>query len=371
LNALVEQLRRSFPEYAPILTHRGTTAIVLALDLERRRQGAGEVIVPSTVCASVPLAVTWSGLTPKFCDVDPGTLLLSLEAVRAAVSPRTRAIVAVHLFGRQIDLTQLRTVVPPSVKIIEDAAQSAGSAFDRPSGDYVILSFSAKKVIAGRGGAVLCRSEQDENDLRTLERGLAEPPPPDVLGELASAFRDYTTGLHDLLRTQDLAHGMPVFPAMAEYFRLLYVARYVPEATQEEVAAEALRSAASRRTERWQHYQAYAAHLSKEVRYVRFREGEMIWRLPVLLGSHRAQLRALAQVRRRGALVSNHYFPVSWLYGDISCQVARRIALCAINLWVDSKTNPALLPEICRDLNEIARSREPQIPVEPTSDDPD
>jgi DegT/DnrJ/EryC1/StrS aminotransferase family len=361
MNALVEQLRRSFPEYAPIVTHRGTTAIVLALDLERRRQGVGEAIVPSTVCPSVPLAITWSGMTPKFCDVDPETFLLSLDSVRAAVSPRTRAVVAVHLFGRQIDLAQLRKVVPPSVKIIEDAAQSAGSAFDPPAGDYVILSFSEKKVIPGRGGAVLCRSEQDENDLRALERVLPEPPPADVLGELASAFRDYTTGLHDLLRTQDLARGMPVFPAMAEHFRPLYVARYLPQAAQEEVTAEALRRAASLRAQRWQHYQAYAAHLSNEVGYVRFREGEMIWRLPVLLGSHRAQLLALTQVRRRGALISNHYFPVSWLYGDVSCQVARRIALGAINLWVDSKTNPALLPEICRDLNEIARSRDQTI----------
>jgi hypothetical protein len=264
----------------------------------------------------------------------------------------------VHLFGRQIDLPRLRKVVPSSVKIIEDAAQSAGSAFDRPSGDYVILSFSEKKVIAGRGGAVLCRREQDENDLRALERVLPEPPSADVLGELASAFRDYTTGLQDLLRTQDLARGMPVFPAMAEHFRLLYVARYVREATQEELSAEALRSAASRRAQRWQHYQAYAAHLSEEVGYVRFREGEMIWRLPVLLGSHRAQLLALTQVRRRGALVSNHYFPVSWLYDDISCPVARRIALCAVNLCVDSNTNPALLPAICRDLNQIAGARD-------------
>jgi dTDP-4-amino-4,6-dideoxygalactose transaminase len=148
----------------------GTDAITIAL----RALGVGpgdEVVVPSfTFYASVEAAVN-AGATPVFCDVDPVTFCLTRETVEAAITDRTRAIVAVDLFGWLPPLDELRDLGLP---ILEDAAQAHGALRDgRRSGtfgDAATFSFFPSKNLGGLGdgGAIVT----DDDEVAELARRL-------------------------------------------------------------------------------------------------------------------------------------------------------------------------------------------------------
>lgn len=105
----------------------GTDAILLplkALDLEP----GSEVIVPTFTFFATAGAVWNAGLRPVFADVDPESFNLSVESVRAALTPRTRAIIAVHLFGQMADMPALLELAGErGLYLIEDAAQAIGA----------------------------------------------------------------------------------------------------------------------------------------------------------------------------------------------------------------------------------------------------
>jgi dTDP-4-amino-4,6-dideoxygalactose transaminase len=134
----------------------GTDAITIALRALGVRPD-DEVIVPSfTFYASVE-AVVSAGARPVFCDVDPGTRNVTADTVRAALTPRTKAVVAVDLFGAPAPIPDLRRF---GVPVLEDAAQAMGARLDGRQagamGDVATISFYPSKNLGafGDGGAV-------------------------------------------------------------------------------------------------------------------------------------------------------------------------------------------------------------------------
>ncbi|MGH7447770.1 MAG: DegT/DnrJ/EryC1/StrS family aminotransferase, partial [Longimicrobiales bacterium] len=134
-----------------------TTALHLALaGLEI---GPGdEVIVPAFTWVATANVAVYCGATPVFADVDPRTFNLDPNSVAQHVTPRTRAIIAVHLFGLCADMNALRDAAP-GIPIIEDAACAAGAAYHgRPAGSLgVAAAFSfhpRKSITTGEGGMV-------------------------------------------------------------------------------------------------------------------------------------------------------------------------------------------------------------------------
>jgi dTDP-3-amino-3,4,6-trideoxy-alpha-D-glucose transaminase len=134
----------------------GTDAITIAL----RAMGVGpgdEVVVPSFTFYATAEAVPHTGATPVYCDVDPDTLCVSAATVRAALTPRTKAVIAVHLFG---NLAPIAEIAALGVPVLEDAAQAAGSdsLAGRPGslGAAATFSFYPSKNLAafGDGGAI-------------------------------------------------------------------------------------------------------------------------------------------------------------------------------------------------------------------------
>jgi dTDP-4-amino-4,6-dideoxygalactose transaminase len=107
----------------------GTDAI--RLTLTALGIGAGdEVIVPANSFVASAEAVVLAGATPRFADVDPGTLLLNQETLEAAITSRTRAVLAVHLYGQMPDMDALgRAATKAGLVIIEDAAQAHGATW--------------------------------------------------------------------------------------------------------------------------------------------------------------------------------------------------------------------------------------------------
>ncbi len=141
------------------LSGRGTTALWLALRALRRRDGPGEVILPDFLCGTALEGVLLAGFTPVFADVLPGRYTLSPAGVARLVTPRTRAILVVHLYGHVADVAAIRQAAP-GIPVIEDAVQGIGGrdAAGRPVGtlgDLSFISFDRHKMIGGRGGALL------------------------------------------------------------------------------------------------------------------------------------------------------------------------------------------------------------------------
>src|SRR4029077_8824248 len=123
----VSAFEREFADYCGA-THavgvaNGTDAITIAL----RSMGVGpgdEVVVPSfTFYASVE-AIVPTGAAPVFCDIDPHTYCVTADTVRAALTPRTKAVVVVHLFGNVAPVAEIQEL---GVPVLEDAAQAMGS----------------------------------------------------------------------------------------------------------------------------------------------------------------------------------------------------------------------------------------------------
>lgn len=155
----------------------GVSSCTAALHLAMLTCGVGpgdEVITtPMTFIASAN-AILYAGATPVFVDVDPATGLLAPERVAAAVTERTRAVLAVHLYGQLCDLAALREVCDRhGLALIEDAAHALEAERDgaRPGqlGDAACFSFYAtKNVTSGEGGAFVSRHPERLARARTL-----------------------------------------------------------------------------------------------------------------------------------------------------------------------------------------------------------
>src|SRR5918999_2231343 len=134
----------------------GTDALTLAL----RALGVGpgdDVVVPSFTFYASAEAIPPTGARPVFCDVDPETFCVTAETVRAALTPRTKAVIVVHLFGNVAPVAEVEALGLP---VVEDAAQAVGSrtAAGRAGalGTVATLSFFPSKNLGafGDGGAV-------------------------------------------------------------------------------------------------------------------------------------------------------------------------------------------------------------------------
>lgn len=135
----------------------------------------GDEVITSalTFCATVN-AIIHAGATPVLADVDPHTMNIDVEAVRAKLTPRTRAVVPVHFAGRPCDMNGLCDLAAAKdLKIIEDCAHAIETEYcGRKAGtfgDFGCFSFYVtKNVITGEGGMVLARSPEDAARLKVL-----------------------------------------------------------------------------------------------------------------------------------------------------------------------------------------------------------
>jgi dTDP-3-amino-3,4,6-trideoxy-alpha-D-glucose transaminase len=170
----VEAFERELAEYLGVRhcigVANGTDAITIAL----RSLGVGpgdEVVCPSFTFYATVEATVSAGATPVYCDVDPQTMCVTAETVKAAITPRTKAIVAVHLFGNVAPMAELRELGLP---VLEDAAQATGARLDGVRagalGDAATFSFFPSKNLPclGDGGAVAT----DDDDVAQAVRRL-------------------------------------------------------------------------------------------------------------------------------------------------------------------------------------------------------
>jgi dTDP-3-amino-3,4,6-trideoxy-alpha-D-glucose transaminase len=151
----------------------GTEAITIAL----RAMGVGpgdEVVVPSFTFYASAEAIPPTGATPIFCDIDPQTYCVTADTVRAALTPRTKAVIAVHLFGNVAPIAEIEAL---GVPVLEDAAQAAGSTVGehgerRPGGlgAAATFSFFPSKNLGcfGDGGMITTSDDRIAEQARIL-----------------------------------------------------------------------------------------------------------------------------------------------------------------------------------------------------------
>ncbi len=147
----------------------------LAMALEAFGIGPGdEVITTPMTFISTPNAALFQGAVPVFADVEPRTGLIDPAAVEAAITPRTRAVVAVHLYGQLADMRRLRAICDRhGLALVEDAAHAIEAEKDgvrvAALGDATVFSFYATKTMtSGDGGAVVVRDAALRDRLRRL-----------------------------------------------------------------------------------------------------------------------------------------------------------------------------------------------------------
>jgi perosamine synthetase len=193
----IEAFEREFAEYVGarhgVAVTSGTTALhlaVAALDLEP----GSEILVSASTNIATALAAYHNGHVPVPVDAEETTWNLDLDLVESQITPRTRAIVPVHLFGHPVDMDALLEIAARNrLVVIEDCAESHGATvrgrMTGSLGDVACFSFYANKVITtGEGGMVMTSDDRLAERLRLL-RNLAFGKPRFLHEEAGFNFR--------------------------------------------------------------------------------------------------------------------------------------------------------------------------------------
>jgi dTDP-4-amino-4,6-dideoxygalactose transaminase len=166
----IEAFEREFAEFCGtkhcVALGSGTAALHLGLLALGVQHGDEVITTPNTFIATAE-AITYCGARPVFVDIDPCTANLDPKLIERAITPRTRAIIPVHLYGRPADMDPIREIAARrGIRILEDAAQAHGARYRGQSagslGHAAAFSFYPTKNLGayGEGGALTTNDDQ-------------------------------------------------------------------------------------------------------------------------------------------------------------------------------------------------------------------
>ena len=171
-----QKLEQALCEYLKVpyisLFTNGTLPLMCALQALRI---TGEVITTPYSFVATTHSLWWNGIKPVFVDIDPVTCNLDPEKIEAAITPKTTAIMPVHVYGKPCDTVRIQEIADKyGLKVIYDAAHAFGVAVNGKSilesGDMSTLSFHATKVYNTiEGGALVCHDEQTKKRIDYLK----------------------------------------------------------------------------------------------------------------------------------------------------------------------------------------------------------
>lgn len=157
-----------------VATSSCTTALHLALIAAQVGPG-DEVICPSFTFIATPNVIRYCGAQPVFVDIDPETYNLNPDLLEALITPRTKALIAVHQVGLPMDMDRVNRIAEKrGIRVIEDAACAIGAEYKgekigKPHGFLACFSFHPRKIItAGEGGMITTNDESVATRLRQL-----------------------------------------------------------------------------------------------------------------------------------------------------------------------------------------------------------
>lgn len=172
----VAALEKEMAEYCNVGYAVGVASGTDALLLSLKAAGVGpgdEVIVPAFTFVATSDTVSLLGATPVFADIDPITYTMNPELLESLVTPATKAVIAVHLYGQAADITAISAFATKfGLALIGDTAQALGARYDGAPvcsfGDYGCISFFPSKNLGayGDGGMIVTRDEEKAKYLR-------------------------------------------------------------------------------------------------------------------------------------------------------------------------------------------------------------
>jgi perosamine synthetase len=175
--AFIERFERAFAEHCgvehAISCSNGTVALHLAL-LGLGIGPGDEVICPTLTYVASANSIVYCGATPVFVDSEPHTWNMDPNALERAVTPRTRAIIAVHLYGHPVEMDAVREIAAAhGLGVIEDAAEALGATYRGRAvgslGDVATFSFYGNKILTtGEGGMVVANDGALARRMRQL-----------------------------------------------------------------------------------------------------------------------------------------------------------------------------------------------------------
>lgn len=168
LGPKTEQFESAFAAFVGtrymVALNSGTAALHLALKVLNIGPG-DEVIVPPMTFISTIHAVSYVGAEPVFADVEPDTMNISVEDIARKITPKTKAIIVVHLAGHPVDLDAINQLArDKGIKVIEDAAHACGAEYKGKKigshGNLTCFSYHAvKNLTCGEGGSITCNED--------------------------------------------------------------------------------------------------------------------------------------------------------------------------------------------------------------------
>jgi perosamine synthetase len=165
----IDEFEEQFARYCgtqyALTVSNGTTGLHLALVALGLKPG-DEVIVPDLTFVASANAIAYTGATPVLADIDADTLCLDLDSVRSLITPRTKAIMPVHLYGHPADMDALTKIANAhGLAVIEDAAEAHGAEYKgrRVGGlsKCAVFSFYGNKVITTGEGGMLTTNDHE------------------------------------------------------------------------------------------------------------------------------------------------------------------------------------------------------------------
>jgi dTDP-4-amino-4,6-dideoxygalactose transaminase len=171
-----QELEKQLCDYLGVehisLFANGTLALIAALQVMRI---SGEVITTPYSFVATTHALKWNGITPVFCDIEPNTYNLDPTKIENLITPKTTAIVPVHIYGNPCDVQKIEEIADIyGLKVIYDSAHAFGVKLQNESilnfGDLSVLSFHATKIFnTFEGGAVICHDEKTKKRIDYLK----------------------------------------------------------------------------------------------------------------------------------------------------------------------------------------------------------
>lgn len=171
-----QELEKALCEYLKVpyisLFTNGTLPLITALQALRI---TGEVITTPFSFVATTHSLWWNGIKPVFVDIDPVTCNIDPEKIEAAITPKTTAIMPVHVYGQPCDISRIQAIADKyGLKVIYDAAHAFGVEINGKSilkaGDMSTLSFHATKVYNTiEGGALICHDEKTKQRIDYLK----------------------------------------------------------------------------------------------------------------------------------------------------------------------------------------------------------
>jgi perosamine synthetase len=213
----LSRFERSFADYVGTRFALATSSCTGALHLALMALGIGpgdEVLVPEVTWVATASAVTYTGATPVFVEIDPATWCMDPASARQAITPRTKAIMPVHLYGHPTDMKAICQLADEhGLQVLEDAAPALGAEIEgRKAGSFghiAAFSFQGAKIMTcGEGGMLVTSDQALYERARYLNDHGRDPHRPFVISAIGYKYKmsnlQAALGLAQLERLEEM-----------------------------------------------------------------------------------------------------------------------------------------------------------------------